>query len=537
MQTNLSLARKILSGLVLLVLFLGTFSTGNLPSARAQEAATVTPIPPVIPTERKDSSLRSITAPSDRIPSRVVIQFAAGTSEAEKDAYVRALGGVIVKRIKPLNTYVVLILDNPSRHSRESVPNAEIVESTEPDYVIAALDDAAPVNDPRYAEQWALPAIGAPDAWAQLPPGAAKVTVAVIDSGICASHPDLTGRIVEGWDFLESDAVPQDDFGHGCSVSGVIAANMNDGIGIAGVAPNAQVMPLRVLNASGVGSYSDVAAAIVYAADNGAQVINLSLGGPNPSSMLENAVNYAIAKGVIVVAAAGNSGTEGALYPAAYPDVIAVGSVDPSLQHSNFSNYGSQIDIWAPGRDILTTKWDGSYGLVSGTSFAAPFVAGATAIKIITGEPLLLEGQIVNVVVSKELEPPTQTPVGNIVTGPAASGICGNDDANPADRSMTPFLSFPIQGQSHITVVNNREITSFFDHTYPLGYPRGGQSPEHGAAYASIWGRRDGYVVVSTGDHGYRACKEGDSQASSTPTYPSLGPHWSQTLGEWLYYD
>lgn len=102
----------------------------------------------------------------------------------------------------------------------------------------------------------------------------------MIDSGICAAHPDLAGRILDGWDFLEGDATPQDDFGHGCSVSGVIAANMNDGIGIA-VAPNAQLMPLRVLNASGVGSYSDVAAAIVYAADHGAQVINLSLGGSN----------------------------------------------------------------------------------------------------------------------------------------------------------------------------------------------------------------------------------------------------------------
>jgi thermitase len=94
----------------------------------------------------------------------------------------------------------------------------------------------------------------------------------------------------------------------------------------------------------------------VYAANHGAQVINLSLGGSNPSSTLENAVNYAISKGVIVVAAAGNNGTEGALYPAAYPDVIAVGSVDPNLQHSSFSNYGSQIDIWAPDAMILTTN-------------------------------------------------------------------------------------------------------------------------------------------------------------------------------------
>ncbi|HXQ33348.1 MAG TPA: S8 family serine peptidase, partial [Anaerolineales bacterium] len=164
-----------------------------------------------------------------------------------------------------------------------------------------------------------------------------------------------------------------------------------------GVAPNAQIMPLRVLNASGVGSYSDVAAAIVYAADHGAQVINLSLGGSNPSSTLENAVNYAISKDVIVVAAAGNNGTEGALYPAAYSDVIAVGSVDPNLERSSFSNYGSQVDIWAPGRDILTTKRDGSYRLVSGTSFAAPYVAGASGLLLSLGKALHLDGSIVNI--------------------------------------------------------------------------------------------------------------------------------------------
>jgi hypothetical protein len=267
------------------------------------------------------------------------------------------------------------------------------VEFAEPDFVAeVAQETVTEPNDPRYPEQWALPAIGAPEAWAAMPPDAPIVTVAVIDSGICAEHPDLAGRIEAGWDFVQSDAVPQDDFGHGCSVTGIIAANTDNSVGMAGVAPNAQVMPLRVLNSSGSGSYSDVAAAIVVAADNGAQVINLSLGGSSPSATLETAVNYAIGKGVIVVAAAGNSGIEGALYPAAYPDVVAVGSVDQDLQHSSFSNYGPQIDIWAPGRDILSTKWDGTYALVSGTSFAAPYVAGAEAVGMMMSRPLALGG-------------------------------------------------------------------------------------------------------------------------------------------------
>jgi len=102
------------------------------------------------------------------------------------------------------------------------------------------------------------------------------VVVAVVDSGICADHPDLAGHVVAGWDFVDDDATPQDELGHGCSVAGVIAADVDNGLGIAGVAPNARIMPLRVLNAQGVGRYSDVAAAIVYAADHGARIVNLT---------------------------------------------------------------------------------------------------------------------------------------------------------------------------------------------------------------------------------------------------------------------
>lgn len=407
-QPNSVSAIRLLTFLVIIVCFLfASLGLNNVPPANAQNAETATPTPTGTPDQPRATPLNGAGAHARPIPSQMVIRFKSTASEQEKMDYVRSFGGVVKKRIARINAFVVRL---PKNMTTLPAPDPSIVEGVEQDYYIEALDLIP--NDPRYPEQWALPAIGAPSAWDELPADAPKVTVAVIDSGICASHPDLAGRIEAGWDFLENDDIPQDDFGHGCSVAGIIAANMNDSIGIAGVAPNAQIMPLRVLNGSGVGSYSDVAAAIVYAADNGAQVINLSLGGSNPSSMLENAVNYAISKGVIVVAAAGNNGTEGALYPAAYPDVIAVGSVDPNLQHSSFSNYGSQIDIWAPGRDILTTKRDGSYGLVSGTSFAAPYVAGAKAISYAEDRNLIMTGGIILSLIpedNQEIDAPTPT--------------------------------------------------------------------------------------------------------------------------------
>ncbi len=275
------------------------------------------------------------------------------------------------------------------------------------DYYVSALIDV-PTNDVYYDRQWALPVIGAPDAWLTLPSDAPSVTVAVIDSGICADHPDLAGRVVGGWDFVEGDNAPQDALGHGCGVAGIIAADVDNGIGIAGVAPNAQIMPLRVLDASGVGTYSNVAAAIVHAADNGAQIINLSLGGASASTVLENAVNYAVSKGVTVVAAAGNTGGN-ILYPAAYESVIAVGSVDPDLQRSSFSSYLPSLDLLAPGRDILTTKLDGTYATMSGTSFAAPQVAGVAALEMAQGHTLTLEGGIVSVGGAPVVAEPTET--------------------------------------------------------------------------------------------------------------------------------
>lgn len=335
-------------------------------------------------------------------PVRLLIQFTPTSSQDERTAYITTIGGTVISQIAPLSIYTVEVSPD---YQLANAPVSAIVTSIEIDGIASATQDGEPIppNDPRYGEQWALPVIGLPEAWENLP--SRTVTVAVIDSGICMNHPDLQGRITQGYDFVDDDNDPTDTFGHGCGVAGVIAANSNNGIGIAGVAPNVQIMPLRVLNEVGLGSYSSIANAIVYAVDNGAEIINLSLAGPTSSVILEAAVAYAVDSGVVVIAAAGNFGREGAFYPAAYPSVIAVGSVDPvTLAQSSFSNYGSDIDVWAPGRDILTTNMIGDYEFVSGTSFAAPIVAGITALSEAYNEPLNTEDGIVF------LYPPGSTP-------------------------------------------------------------------------------------------------------------------------------
>lgn len=303
----------------------------------------------------------------------VMIQFTPDSAPNERNQYINDIGGTSRRQIDVLNTYVVIL--NPNS-TLESLPESAIVIQAEINSTAVATQITP--NDPRYAEQWSLSVIGLPQAWEGISSNA--VTIAVIDSGVCSNHPDLQGRIIAGYDFVDEDSDPSDMFGHGCGVAGVIAANSNNSMGIAGTTPSAQIMPLRVLDASGLGNYADISAAIVHAADNGANIINMSLAGTNYSQVMADAIAYAVSRGVQIVASAGNHGSDGVFYPAAYPSVVSVGSIDPDLSHSSFSNYGANVDIWAPGRDILTTSINGDYEFMSGTSFASPLVAGIMAL-------------------------------------------------------------------------------------------------------------------------------------------------------------
>ena len=262
-------------------------------------------------------------------------------------------------------------------------------------------------NDPQFPNQWGLNRIGCPDAW-DLTTGDPAIVVAVVDTGVDLNHPELTTLLVPGQDFVDFppgsipkpgwvfegdytgvDSTPQDEVGHGTHVAGTISCLSNNGTGVAGVAWNVRLMPVKVLarirntttnQVSGSGSAAHIAAGIRWAVDNGARVINMSLGGYVDTIVEREAVAYAVSKGVVVVAAMGNDNTAAPSYPAAYTDVIAVAATDSADHRASFSNTGPHIDISAPGVGVVSTYWDDTYASLSGTSMASPHVAGVAAL-------------------------------------------------------------------------------------------------------------------------------------------------------------
>lgn len=249
-------------------------------------------------------------------------------------------------------------------------------------------------NDTYRKQQWALSALKAETVHKSTT--GSKVTVAVIDTGVKSSHQDLSGRVLSGIDYVDPGTSSNDENGHGTHVAGIIAATANNRVGVAGFAPKTKILPVRVLDADGSGTAADVAKGIVYAASNGAKVINLSLSSSQSSAAMSSAVDYAISKNVLVVAAAGNGGCGllnlWSVYPAAYPGVVGVGAVNQSIRRSSFSSCGSWVDVVAPGEKIISTMIRGSNGLgcsqsadycyLSGTSMASPYVAAAGALAI-----------------------------------------------------------------------------------------------------------------------------------------------------------
>ena len=260
-------------------------------------------------------------------------------------------------------------------------PNVELIE---PNYLYTATAplDAPPAfvppafvpNDELLDEQWAWATVDAFDAW-DVTRGSADAIVAVIDSGVQTDHPDLDDHMLAGYDFVDDDNDPGDLNGHGTHVAGTIAAETDNGTGVAGMCPNCSILPLRALNRFGSGSLADIASAIIYATDNGADVINLSLGGASSQTM-EQAIDYAWNNGVFVTCAAGNSGRERPEYPAALNNCVAVAATSENDARAGFSNYGSYVELAAPGDRIVSTYTDGRYTRFSGTSMAAPHVAG-----------------------------------------------------------------------------------------------------------------------------------------------------------------
>lgn len=354
------------------------------------------------------------------VPDRLMVKFRAGAAANAVADVHRQAGSTVLRTIERLGVQVVRLAPGTSAGAAMVLYRGSgLVEYVEQDAYAYRM---ATPNDPSYGAQWHYPQIGLPTAWDTTTGGA--VIVAVIDSGIRFDHPDLGGVTVTGYDFNSNpdngdgngrDPDPTDpgcpdidpsDLSHGTHVSGTVAARTNNSLGVAGVTwggvSPTKIMPLRVLGQiqpftdpdnCGVGSYSDIADAIVYAADHGAKVINMSLGGSVGSTTVDSAITYARNLGVTLVAAAGNTFCGPVSYPARNGNVIAVAATTSTNTRASYSACGSEIDVAAPGGSsgagVLSTTWSPAgghtYASFQGTSMAAPHVSGLVALMISRG--------------------------------------------------------------------------------------------------------------------------------------------------------
>lgn len=312
-------------------------------------------------------------APPGRMAGRLVVRERAGLSAEGLDRALRQVGARRLRAVPGVGATVIEADEAQLAGIEAALRRSGLFSSVERDHLARIAE-----NDPYFSAQWGLPRTGAPLAWT-LSTGAG-VTVAVVDTGIEATHPDLQGRLLPGYDFLNGDADPRDDHGHGTRMTGIIAAARDNGEGVVGISPDAMILPVKALDAQGYGPYSAVANGIIYAVDQGARVVNLSLAGAGESSVLQAAVDYAVARDVVLVAATGNHGTNLPFYPAAATGAVAVAAVDDSDSHPTFSNSGAWVSFAAPGVDVVTTTLGGAYTSSTGTSPAAAFGSGVFAL-------------------------------------------------------------------------------------------------------------------------------------------------------------
>lgn len=382
------------------------------------------------------------TAANSPARTMLMVRFQPAVTLAEASRLVRSVGATVNGRIPQLDLLSISLPNTRADAAFTQLMQQEAVIYAEPN--ARAWATLLP-NDPGWLQQWGPQKINAPQAW-DLTMGSPDQVIAILDSGVTINHPDLTNQLwvnpgevpangidddangkvddVWGWHFYHNwdgetyvpaeDNQVADDYGHGTHVAGIAGAEINNGTGVAGMAGDSKLMTVKVLDQYGIGWYDDIAQGIVYAVDNGAQVINLSLGGTASSQALQDAVNYALAHNVLVVASTGNDGGA-VLYPAACDNVLAVAATDRDDQRPSFSNYGPQVDVAAPGVDIYSTwPWRDGYWTESGTSMSAPHVAGVAAL-IWATQPLSTAAQISYVITSTAHD--IQTPGWDPYTG------------------------------------------------------------------------------------------------------------------------
>ena len=281
------------------------------------------------------------------------------------------------KMLKKLNSTIIFQSDTLSTSELIDFFNKQAnVEFVEPNYLYMQNQMDLP-NDLLYQEQyqWNFPIIRTEEGWG-ISKGNENVIIAVIDTGVDLNHPDLKKRLTKGYNVVEKNHFADDDNGHGTHVAGIIASETNNREGVAGLTWYNKIMPIKAVGVEGYGTSFDIAKGIIWAVDNGADVINMSLGNYQSSSLLKEAIDYAYNQNVVLIAAAGNENTSRPSFPASYPQVLSVAAIDYTGNRASFSNFGDYIDVGAPGNLIASTYLNQQYASLSGTSMASPHVAG-----------------------------------------------------------------------------------------------------------------------------------------------------------------
>lgn len=402
------------------------------------------------------------------------------------------------------------------------------VAFAEPDYIAteASLPPQLTINDPLYPDQWGLAKINIEGAWA-VTYGSPTISIAVIDSGIDLTHPDLAANLwsnpgeiagngvdddsngyvddVRGWNFVSSNNDVSDEYGHGTLVAGVAAAVGGNGQGIVGACPLCRIMPVKVMQNSGAANYSDIAAGVLYAAQKGAKVINLSLGGYANSNTLQNAINSAAnTYGAVIVGGAGNDNATTPFYPAAYGNVLAVAGTLNDDTKSATSNYGAWVDVSAPGAGIRSTTLGGGWADASGTSMSAPFAAG------LAGLLRALHPDWTQLVIRSQI---THTAESIDGLNPSLAGLLGSGrlDAGSAMQVPHPVLSmddYNVNGQPNgrpvLGATASMLLTLSNDWWEAMGV-------------TGILTTNDTFVTLVTGSAGFGDIPTGGSKTNSTP--------------------
>jgi serine protease len=365
-----------------------------------------TAMPAAADEERPDKgSIAADVASGAVVPGEVVVKW---RDAGRAPDVARARGLARVAELGVPGKGVAEVVSTGGRPVQAVIAELEAdpaVEYAEPNYVVTLANDGATavaVNDPQTGGQYSLNRMRVRDAWSRTTGG--SNIVAVLDTGVQANHPDLAGRVLPGYNFVSGNTNASDDNGHGTWVAGIIAANANDGYGIAGISWSDSILPVKIMNSNGTGSTSNLTSGIVWAANNGATIINMSVGGFPYSKAVEDAVNYAWGKGAVLIGAAGNNNRREDFYPASYANVVSVSATQVDDEFSHWSSYGPKVEVSAPGSSILTTNctatscpnrgW-GSHTHISGTSFATPNVAGVVAL-IMAQYPSYTPSQVVS---------------------------------------------------------------------------------------------------------------------------------------------